>query len=284
MATALATHLTTLAEYVRRIELRKPNTKETYFYRGHSVTDHALQPSLFRASTNRKHERNILRELISIHPSEFSGDNGVFEQLVRMQHYSLPTRLLDITTNPLVALYFACTSKFTEDGEVIRITITDRRIKYYDSDTVSCLANLSHLSGNERDMLRRCRTDADVAANDAGRRLLQFIKSEKPYFLPQIVRSDLDGPLAVKPRLTNRRLLAQQGAFLLFGLKTSLSDTNEDGIKVLRNYIPAAAKRKIRDSLDRVGINPSTMFPEIESAAKYIMSKVTPASDDEIGA
>jgi hypothetical protein len=77
--------------------------------------------------------------------------------------------------------------------------------------------------------------------------------------------------------------LAQQGAFLLFGLKTSIADENDRGINIYRASIPAKAKKKIRESLDRIGINASTMFPEIQSAAQYIMSKVTPAPDEEIG-
>lgn len=280
----MADPVTSLAEFIRRIEKRTPDPKYSYFFRGHDAVSYRLQPSLFRTATNRKHEKILLRELISIHPSEFSSDEGVFEKLVRMQHYSLPTRLLDITTNPLVALFFACASGPTAvAGEFLRFQVPKHAVRYYDSDTVSCVANLANLSGRERDELRACRTDADVKASGAGRRLLQFIKSEKPYFLPEIERDDLTGPIPVVPRLTNRRLLAQQGAFLLFGLKVLLPDDNDRRVVVERTLVPADRKRPLLLALDKIGINSSTMFPEIDSAAKYLTSKVMPDVDDEVG-
>ncbi|MEC5292523.1 FRG domain-containing protein [Aurantimonas sp. C2-6-R+9] len=106
-------------------------------YRGHSKREYRIHPSLFRKGAPRKDESNLLRELISAHPSEFSSDKSTFERLVRMQHYKMPTRLLDLSFNPLVAMYFACCSNCDLVGHLIRIRVPKTSIKYYDSDTVS---------------------------------------------------------------------------------------------------------------------------------------------------
>ena len=272
--------ITSVSSFLNFLENQEPQTKKIELYRGHPKKSYLLQPSLFREPANRKDEKNILREMLSVQPGEFETDKGAFEQLVRMQHFGLKTRLLDLSFNPLVALYFACVSKDSDekaaDGHFIRLSVSKLAVKYFDSDTVSCVANLSKLTGKERDALRKIKTKAALNKSHAGMRLLQFIRSEKPYFLPEMQPQHLKDSLIVKPRQTNRRLLAQQGAFLLFGLTTEFGELDNFDIVVQRKTIPAGSKTNILKQLDKLNINRSSLFPEIETAASYIMSKLTP--------
>lgn len=64
---------------------------------------------------------------------------------MKLQHYGCKTRLLDLTTNALVALYFACHEKkhHRTNGELIILDIPNDQIKYFDSDTVAILSAIS---------------------------------------------------------------------------------------------------------------------------------------------
>ena len=130
-------------------ELREPKEGHTRFFRGHSnAKKYKLKPSIYRKDNKYYHnEDNIIRDAIINNPDEFSDKDTLFDTLVKLQHYGYPTRLLDLTSNLLVAAYFAVRN-VDEDGEIIVFDIPNNDIKYFDSDTVSVLSAISLRSDN----------------------------------------------------------------------------------------------------------------------------------------
>lgn len=246
------------------------------FFRGHEDARFELTPSLLRRWPDggwqfMPNEDRLCQELLIGHHDEFQGDEYCFDRLVRMQHYKLPTRLLDISGNPLVALFFACHSSpapLEADGEVIVFQVSPERVKYYDSDTVSCLANLSKLTYAQKN-------DLDlgldlVAFNETGvaGKLLHYIRSEKGFFEKRLSPDHLGSILCVKAKRTNSRIKSQSGAFLLFGHEAVLPDEGQDGIAISR--ITITNKPEILKQLDRLNINATTVYPSIEQTAVHL--------------
>ena len=157
----------TVGEYINAIQEiieqeRKNNSdfdkKYEVYFRGHIDKDFFLIPSLLRNKPGNKdlvgqackeivdNEHIAFRSIVAKHPSEFAECKSAIEHLVKMQHYGLKTRLLDITSNALVALYFACKSskdRNNKTGSVIVFKLPKTIIKHYDSDTISAIANIA---------------------------------------------------------------------------------------------------------------------------------------------
>jgi hypothetical protein len=212
----------------------------------------------------------MYRELLVSNSIDFHGDVYTLDRLVRMQHYSLPTRLLDITSSPLIALYFACKSNIDEDGEVIVFSMESHQIKYFDSDTASCIANLTGLPKASKDELHF--TSLDVRKSNklqSAKQLLHFIEEEKPFFEPRLQPKHLRSIVCVKGKRTNNRIAFQSGAFLLFGYDATLNEGGSPESAVQR--IAVTNKDAVLKQLDQLNINESTVFPYIENSAKYIV-------------
>ena len=266
--------ITSTEGLVRKVFAIPHDDELTTFYRGHSNRDkYKLEPSLYRNRGHKESEHILFRELLIANPTDFSSDYSTFEKLVRMQHYSMPTRLLDITSNPLMALYFTCKSNPDKTGEVVVMKVRRNEIKFFDSDTASCIANLARLPQQDKESIDFNLADAPFNESLPVTRLLHFVREERPYFLSKIVPADLKRILCVKGRMTNNRISSQSGAFLLFGLDATLPEAGNAEIAVDRITIKASEKAKILRELDSLNINESTVFPYIENSAKHIAKR-----------
>lgn len=267
--------VTTVKGFIDKVLSENEKNGTEVFYRGHSnKKTYKLEPSLFRRDKDgnylyKDNEHVLYRELLVSNSADFQSDVYTLDSLVRMQHYSLPTRLLDITSNPLIALYFACKSAGDEEGEVIVFSMKRKDVKYFDSDVASCIANLARLPQTEKDKIDFDK--ADFNKQPPVKRLLHFIREEKPFFEAAIIPNDLRKIICVKGKQSNVRISSQSGAFLLFGLDAVFDEEGTPDIKVSR--ITVLNKDAILKDLDLLNINESTVFPYIENSARYVADK-----------
>ena len=282
-------NIKTLAHFIDNCSRIETKPDHTLFFRGHADSDYKPLPTIFRhQEDDPKNEKFIFREdelyhnLITRCPEEFTNCTLTFDYLVKMQHYGLPTRLLDVTSNPLVALYFACCSLYPEalrdskarNAQILIYQVPNNEIKYYSSDTVSVISNLAKVK-------------ADFNFNDKEQRsrFVHTIQSEKPYFHDKIGATDLQKVICVKPKLDNRRIIKQSGAFFLFGMgqlkidSKLIRDEYRPSIKHIN--IPKASKVNLLKELETLSISKATLFPEIDHVAHFLKTEKSTQQPDK---
>lgn len=258
--------------------ISKLNNRDNLFFRGHSDANYSLMPSVYRTPGFKKNESKMYNEILINYPVDFEKCHTHLEKLVKMQHYGLPTRLLDITRNPLVALYFACESNFETYGELVLISVSEDEIKYSQSDSVSILSSLATFSDEKQAEFYELATDPTIDVGKFNRRLHKLVhevKLEKPAFLAQISKQDILRNYIVYALKNNNRIIKQDGAFILCGLpneENSLENFRyrEDGKKVI---VLLDDKERILRELDEFSINRASLFPEIDCVAEYLKNK-----------
>jgi hypothetical protein len=302
--------VSSLAEYFKEIEefVKDVDTNETAIYfRGESddfKTD-ALKPSIYRNNLI-ENEDVIYREVSRYNNIDFSEDKTTFDKLSRMQHYGAPTRLLDLSDDPLMALWFSkCSNQECKDACVYVLKIKKNEIKYSDSDTVTVLSNLAKISLNNKnnDNKRKKKLVNKISKYYLKSKIKKFNKKKCVKFLLHEIRNDinhfepiinpkhLSSVICVKPKLSHSRVHGQKGAFLLFGL--SLNDFTQsipvfqknNNSKMLelfedeKHLIPVKSVLKLnvklinRKTLENIGFIQPSIYPEMEKVSEYFKNK-----------
>ena len=273
-------------------DLKKRHADNVQFYfRGESCDSWELRPSVMRRSSLREKESEMLNELMSRQPEAFSGLTSAFSQWVLAQHYGLKTRLLDITRNPLVALFNACEEDDEKDGRLHVFAVPSDLIKSFNSDTVSIIANFAKLRHAEQNLLlllgkKPEDTDEDEDLDLADEhpevmgRLYHFIRQEKPHFEEQINPIDLFRVFVVEPQQSFERIRAQSGAFLISVFherfeRSEILQLDAD-IPVYDHYtltVPSENKQYLMNDLRLLNITRESLFPGLDEAAKAVTQR-----------
>lgn len=297
-------HAETIDEVVRFIlQLEAQSSSSQFYFRGENKDfgTNALTPGIYRGE-HLKREHIIYREMQRFNDHEFTTDKTAFDKLARMQHYSCPTRMLDLSEDMFSSLFFSLDNRKEGDEAVLYVVeLNEHSIKYYDSDAVSIIANLAKLP-LERDGHAEAQEKSKHAlwlealgyydnreAYNANKSLpskgflLHDIKEEKSYFQDLIDPKDLFRIVAVKPKLTSQRLQGQKGAFLLYGLNKEDANkpipliTDSEQLNIDEQTHPVLSLTKIvlspsinNDQLKRIGITKPFIYPELDKVSEHL--------------
>lgn len=239
-----------------------PDRTKTFLYRGQSSENYDLIPSLGRPCKPNQpnilwhRERLFVERIKTILPDAFNIEDAL-NLLAKMQHFGLPTRLLDVSANPLVALYFACENT-EENGEVF-VFLANNVCSPYEPVIQAIASNYLIFEGS--------RITFDEYAEQAYNEL--NLKEDKPVFTSRF-KAMIANPLFVSASEHSLRQKAQQGKYILF--------TNNKGTAHFDNYItaidknspfiktkitiPKEEKKHLLDQLKILGISKSTLFSD----------------------
>lgn len=281
-----------VAEYLEYLSTIKRIAHTTYtvgcftLFRGQANAKWKLSPSLYREGLFEA-ENLLLTEIKHVCPSEFTGNR--FDSLVKMQHFGMPTRLLDTTTNPLVALYFACASSDESAADGAVYVFPNLPVSWSTDPLVDLVMDFVYDYYPRKlwldQMLERTQFKY---ANVIHRLMPDNINSLLHYLtIPAF---------AVMPSKTNERIEAQDGAFFIFGMNLLDREVSTNPGTLGRVYynfaptdvdtpqkiwpqtetllIPASAKEEILKQLDILGINERKLFPDLSHQISHTVKSV----------
>lgn len=251
--------------------------KPRFIFRGHSNHEkYIMIPGVFRekkitaghyVTEFSQMEHNILNDFIS-EACRFIKDvpeGDISTWLEIAQHFGVPTRLLDFTENPLVALYFACSSSPQNDASVWIINEPAYNKKFFFESTL-------------------------VQASKSQNIVTQIVSQEIVWQDYQQHVGDLQyiqWPWIYKPHYHAERMNLQSSVFMIWGAdrrpltaffendEYMVEDqpTNSESGIICHVNITSDNKNKLLNQLDSFGINEKFVYPGIDGVGRYIRKK-----------
>ena len=268
-----------------------------WIFRGHKKETYDLTPSIERAypySDWAETEYKALQEFKSkarmhMDPTQIPQADDRLGWLAVMQHYGAPTRLLDFTYSPYVALYFALRDRDPNESEYVEVWAIDEAILREQSDKMSVEAD-RETREPEREPRK---SQGSFLLNPDLASPLQRAQREERY-QDQVIRNALNpcvkrrqyfngaGFVAVAlPPFHNPRLSSQQGLFLLNGAEylpfAESLDRMMQGEKrtwYKRFRVPQEELEKIEEQLFRLNIHDLSLFPDVRGLAGFVRQKI----------
>ena len=224
-----------------------PMPLDKLYFRGQVDKEWQLLPGIFRKDVLLIDECEAIRNVGLQLWNELSICKSYLERLVYLQHYGMWTRLLDVTFNPLIALFMACSGTESEDKD--GVVFFGYQIDSQDSNTVEKTAEFvfSNNTHANKDSFERF-----LQNNEIGRFVECFMN---PHF--------------IFPPISNPRIESQNGAFIMAPpLKGTITDytwnneslDNTDLFGYNRAIVPSSHKKAILRELSELGINRGSLF------------------------
>ena len=204
-----------------------------------SSSDWSLLPSIFRrkdpAIIEQDFANRFRRKAISRHPQcpPFYDNTG---WLFMMQHYRLPTRLLDWSESLLIATFFAVTEEIEKPG---------------------ALWALSPFSLNQDQFAKRCIFEPD---GDTLKPLIMHAFKERAPGSEKIA--------AVSSKEVDLRVMVQLSVFTIHGSDKPLESLPNHEKFLMKFEIPSESKKRLKQMLWDLGVRKSNIFPDLENLAK----------------